>query len=198
MKKIFKLVSSYTPAGDQPTAIDKLSKAKNKKSLLLGVTGSGKTFTMANVIANQGSQVLILSPNKTLAAQLFEEFSRFFPENKVCYFVSYFDYYQPESYIPSSDTYIPKDSKVNAEIERLRVESTASLINRDDTIIIASVSAIYSLGNPLDYKNLAFKISLGEKISRKDLIQKLIDLQYARNDTVLDNSSFQVIGVKSI
>ena len=196
MKKIFKLVSSYTPAGDQPTAIDKLSKAKNKKSLLLGVTGSGKTFTMANVIAKQSSQVLILSPNKTLAAQLFEEFSRFFPENKVCYFVSYFDYYQPESYIPSSDTYIPKDSKVNAEIERLRVESTASLINREDTIVIASVSAIYSLGNPLDYKNLAFKISLGQKTSRKELIQKLIDLQYSRNDSVLDNSSFQVIGGK--
>src|SRR5580700_4592036 len=148
---LFKLHAPFPPAGDQPKAIETLVKHRPGISTLIGVTGSGKTFTMANVIAQQDKPVLILSPNKTLAAQLYEEFSLFFPENKVCYFVSYYDYYQPESYLPAQDIYIPKETKVNSEIERLRVEATASLVNRKDTIIIASVSCIYSLGNPSDY-----------------------------------------------
>lgn len=198
MKSIFKLTSSYKPTGDQPKAIRILEKARNTKSLLLGVTGSGKTFTLANVIANQSKQVLILSPNKTLAAQLYEEFSSFFPENKVCYFVSYFDYYQPESYVPSSDTYIPKDSKINEEIEKLRVEATASLINRPDTIIIASVSAIYSLGNPVDYRTMAFRVVIGQPFSRRDFIQHLLNIQYKRDDTKIESGGFQVVGGRII
>lgn len=160
----------------------------------MGVTGSGKTFTMANVIAAQDKPVLVLSPNKTLAAQLYEEFSLFFPENKVCYFVSYYDYYQPESYLPAQDIYIPKETKVNSEIERLRVEATASLINRRDTIVVASVSCIYSLGNPSDYRDLAFSLKVGQKISRRELIQKLIFIQYKRNDMDKAPGTFQVLG----
>ena len=133
---LFKLKSPFKPTGSQPEAIKELVNSRPGKSTLLGVTGSGKTFTMANVIAQQDKPVLIISPNKTLAAQLYEEFSQFFPENKVCYFVSYYDYYQPESYMPAQDIYIPKETKVNSEIERLRIEATASLINRKDTIII--------------------------------------------------------------
>ncbi len=195
-KKIFNLVSEFKPTGDQPTAIKKLVENEATKRLLLGVTGSGKTFTIANLIEQQSKQVLILSPNKTLAAQLFEEFYKFFPENKVCYFVSYFDYYQPESYIPSTDTYIPKDSKINTEIERLRIEATASLLNRKDTIIIASVSAIYSLGNPEDFKNMSSKFILGQKISRRDFLLALIDMQYERNDVELESGKFRVMGNK--
>src|SRR6476661_3415264 len=144
----FKLHTPFPPAGSQPNAIKELVEGRPGKSTLLGVTGSGKTYTIANVIAQQNKPVLILAPNKTLAAQLYEEFSLFFPENKVCYFVSYYDYYQPESYVPARDMYIAKETKVNAELERLRIEATASLINRRDTIIITSVSCIYSLGNP--------------------------------------------------
>jgi len=191
---IFKLHSPFQPAGDQPTAIKKLVEGRPGKSTLLGVTGSGKTFTMANVIAQQNKPVLVLAPNKTLAAQLYEEFSLFFPENKVCYFVSYYDYYQPESYLPAQDIYIPKETKVNSEIERLRVEATASLINRPDTIIIASVSAIYSLGNPSDYRNLALPLKVGQTISRSDLLHKLIYIQYVRNDVQKNSGTFQVIG----
>src|SRR3972149_10101781 len=132
-KKLFKLSSPFAPAGDQPQAIAQLNTGRPEKSVLLGVTGSGKTFTLANVIAKQNKPVLVMSPNKTLAAQLYEEFSLFFPENKVCYFVSYYDYYQPESYLPAQDIYVPKETKINAEIERLRIESTASIINRPDT-----------------------------------------------------------------
>jgi excinuclease ABC subunit B len=190
----FKLNSPFSPAGDQPEAINKLNAQRMGKSVLLGVTGSGKTFTLANVIAKQNRPVLVLSPNKTLAAQLYEEFSLFFPENKVCYFVSYYDYYQPESYLPAQDIYIPKETKVNTEIERLRVEATASLINRRDVIVVASVSAIYSLGNPNDYRDLSFSISVGDKISRKDLIDKLIFLQYRRNDIVNESGTFRVTG----
>src|SRR5579862_8569993 len=171
---VFKLHSPFQPAGDQPEAIAALTEALPGRSTLVGVTGSGKTFTMAHVIASQDKPVLVLAPNKTLAAQLYEEFSLFFPENKVCYFVSYYDYYQPESYLPAQDIYIPKETKVNSEIERLRVEATASIINRRDVIIVASVSAIYSLGNPTDYRELAMPIKVGDKISRKDLIDKLI------------------------
>src|SRR3990167_6275858 len=142
---IFKLHFPFKPAGDQGQAIEKLVHGLGSPSTLLGVTGSGKTFTIANVIAQQNNPVIILSPNKTLAAQLYEEFSLFFPENKVCYFVSYYDYYQPESYLPAQDIYIAKETKVNSEIERLRLEATASLINRNDVIVVASVSCIYSL-----------------------------------------------------
>lgn len=191
---LFKLKSSYTPAGSQPEAIRALASSRPGSSVLLGVTGSGKTFTIANVIAQQDKPVLILAPNKTLAAQLYEEFSTFFPENKVCYFVSYYDYYQPESYLPAQDIYIPKETKVNAEIERLRVEATASLANRRDTIIIASVSCIYSLGNPSDYKNLALSLATGQTLNRKQFIDHLISIQYKRNDTQKENSTFQVLG----
>lgn len=191
---IFKLHSPFPPAGDQIKAIEKLSESRPGRSTLLGVTGSGKTYTIANVIAQQSKPVLILSPNKTLAAQLYEEFSQFFPENKVGYFVSYYDYYQPESYLPAQDIYIAKETKVNSEIERLRVEATASMINRKDTIIIASVSCIYSLGNPNDYRDLAFSLKVGQKISRSDLIRQLIFIQYIRNDVEKKSGTFQVLG----
>lgn len=193
-KDVFKLFSPYKPAGSQPEAIKLLNSGRPCKSLLLGVTGSGKTFTLANVIAQQNKPVLVMSPNKTLAAQLYEEFSLFFPENKVCYFVSYYDYYQPESYLPAQDIYIPKETKVNTEIERLRVEATASIINRRDVIVVASVSAIYSLGNPFDYRALTLRLNAGEKISRRDLINKLVAIQYKRNDTENASGMFRVIG----
>ncbi len=191
---MFKLHAPFAPAGDQPQAIAKLSSQRPGISTLLGVTGSGKTYTIANAIAQQNKPVLILSPNKTLAAQLYEEFSLFFPENKVGYFVSYYDYYQPESYLPAQDLYIPKETRINSEIERLRIEATASIINRRDTIIVASVSCIYSLGNPYDYKNLAFKLSIGQNISRSALLHKLIAIQYERNDVEKNAGTFQVYG----
>lgn len=191
---LFKLHSPFQPGGSQPQAIEQLSAGRPGKSVLVGVTGSGKTFTLANVIARQSRQVLILSPNKTLAAQLYEEFSLFFPENKVCYFVSYYDYYQPESYLPAQDIYIPKETKINSEIERLRVETTASIINRPDTIIIASVSAIYGLGNPWDYRNLTMQLKVGDKLSRKDLVNQLIYIQYKRNEVEKNPGTFQVLG----
>lgn len=193
-KSLFKLHVPFPPAGSQPEAIAQLTQARPGKSTLIGVTGSGKTYTMANVIANQDKPVLILAPNKTLAAQLYEEFSLFFPENKVCYFVSYYDYYQPESYLPAQDIYIAKETKVNSEIERLRVEAAASIINRKDTIVIASVSCIYSLGNPDDYRNLALSLKVNQEISRTDLIRKLIYIQYARNDMEKGSGTFQVFG----
>ncbi|MFC1894462.1 excinuclease ABC subunit UvrB [Candidatus Dependentiae bacterium] len=191
---IFKLKSPFKPSGNQPEAIKELFKSRPGKSVLLGVTGSGKTFTLANVIAKQNKPVIIMSPNKTLAAQLYEEFSLFFPQNKICYFVSYYDYYQPESYLPAQDIYISKETKINTEIERLRVEATASIINRPDTIIIASVSAIYSLGNPFDYKELTFSIKIGQKISRQDLIKQLVYLQYKRNDLEKVSGTFSAVG----
>jgi excinuclease ABC subunit B len=194
MAKLFKLHSPFKPAGSQPEAIKQLSANRPGRSTLVGVTGSGKTFTLANVIAKQDRPVLVLAPNKTLAAQLYEEFSQFFPENKVCYFVSYYDYYQPESYLPAQDIYIPKETKVNTEIERLRVESTASLINRRDVIVIASVSCIYSLGNPHDYRKLAFPLQVGQEINRADLIRQLIFIQYERNDVEKGSGTFQVLG----
>ncbi|HTM06638.1 MAG TPA: DEAD/DEAH box helicase family protein, partial [Patescibacteria group bacterium] len=190
----FKLHSPFKPAGSQPEAIKKLVHNLGNKSTLLGVTGSGKTFTVAQVIATQEKPVLVLAPNKTLAAQLYEEFSLFFPENKVCYFVSYYDYYQPESYMPAQDIYIPKETKINSEIERLRVEATASLINRPDTIVIASVSCIYSLGNPADYKNLAFSLHVNQIVERKDLLQQLLFIQYKRNDVDKLPGTFAVFG----
>lgn len=193
-EKLFKIHTKYKPAGSQPKAIEKLKKERPGRSVLMGVTGSGKTFTLANLIAEQNRQVLILSPNKTLAAQLYEEFAGFFPENKVCYFVSYYDHYQPESYLPAQDIYIPKETKINPELERLRIEATASLINRKDTIVITSVSSIYSLGNPHDYRSLTFSLQVGEKISRTDLINKLISIQYDRNDVEHESGTFRVDG----
>lgn len=179
---LFVLEAPYKPSGSQPEAIAQLIKARAGRSTLIGVTGSGKTFTLANVIAAQNKPVLILSPNKTLAAQLYEEFSLFFPKNKICYFVSYYDYYQPESYLPAQDIYIPKETKINIEIERLRVEATASLVNRQDTIVIASVSSIYSLGNPSDYRNLAVSIKVGQELSRQEFLRSLVFIQYNRNE----------------
>ncbi len=191
---MFKLHAPYKPNGSQPEAIKQLVADRPGKSTLLGVTGSGKTFTLANVIAQYNKPTLILSPNKTLAAQLYEEFSQFFPENKVCYFVSYYDFYQPESYLPAQDIYIPKETKINDEIERLRIEATASLMNRDDVIIIASVSCIYSLGNPEDYHKLALPLNVGDVMSRQDLIHKLIFIQYERNDNERHSGTIQVFG----
>ena len=194
LEPIFKLKAPFQPSGDQPQAIEKLLKQRDGISTLLGVTGSGKTFTIANVIAQQNKPVLILSPNKTLAAQLYEEFSLFFPENKVCYFVSYYDYYQPESYLPAQDVYIAKETQVNSELDRLRVDATASLVNRRDTIVIASVSCIYGLGDPKDYKELAVPLKVGQQISRSDLMRKLVFIQYKRNDIEKASGTFQVIG----
>ena len=194
MGKTFKLHTPFAPAGSQPEAIKKLVQARPGISTLVGVTGSGKTYTMANVIAAQDKPVLVLAPNKTLAAQLYEEFSLFFPENKVCYYVSYYDYYQPESYLPAQDIYVPKETKVNSEIERLRIEATASLMHRKDVIIIASVSCIYSLGNPEEYRKLALPLTIGQKISRTDLIRKLIYIQYERNEMDRRPGTFQVMG----
>lgn len=194
MKSIFKLHAPFPPSGDQPQAIEKLVEQRNGISTLMGVTGSGKTFTIANVISQQNKPVLVLSPNKTLAAQLYEEFSLFFPENKVCYFVSYYDYYQPESYLPAQDIYIAKETQVNSELDRLRVEATASLINRPDTIVIASVSCIYGLGDPTDYRDLAVPLAVGQEVTRADLLRKLVFIQYQRNDMEKMAGTFQVIG----
>ena len=193
-KPLFKLHFPFPPAGSQPEAIKKLTEGRPGKSTLIGVTGSGKTYSIANVIAQQDKPVLVLAPNKTLAAQLYEEFSVFFPENKVCYFVSYYDYYQPESYMPAQDIYIPKETKVNSEIERLRVEATASIINRRDTIVVASVSCIYSLGEPSEYRNLAMPLKIGQTISRSELIKQLIFIQYKRNEMDKSPGTFQVMG----
>src|SRR5580658_7715788 len=193
----FKLVSPYPPLGDQPQAIDKLLKrlrAGEKHSTLLGVTGSGKTFTMANVIAALDRPVLVLSHNKTLAAQLYSEFKQFFPDNAVEYFVSYFDYYQPEAYIPRTDTYIEKDSSINEEIERLRLSTTSSLLSRRDVIVIASVSCIYGLGSPEDYMNMLMTVKTGQPVTREAVLAKLVDMLYERNDTAFERGRFRVRG----
>ncbi len=193
---MFELKSKFTPSGDQPKAIEELLNGfKNKnEQVLLGATGTGKTFTVANIIQKLGKKTLILAHNKTLGSQLYAEFKSFFPEANVEYFVSYFDYYQPEAYMPGSDTYIEKDSSVNEEIDRLRHSATASLVQEEDVIIIASVSCIYGLGSPVDYKNLSLSIRLNEVHSQKDIIHKLIDLQYERNDTNFSRSKFRVRG----
>ena len=193
----FKLVSNYKPTGDQPQAIEKLSEGiKNglKEQVLLGVTGSGKTFTMANIIANVNRPTLVLAHNKTLAAQLCSEFREFFPENAVEYFVSYYDYYQPEAYIPGSDTYIEKDSSINDEIDKLRHSATCALSERRDVIIVASVSCIYSLGSPIDYRNMVISLRTGAQKERDELIHKLVDLQYERNDINFIRNKFRVRG----
>ncbi len=193
----FKLVSNYKPTGDQPQAIDTLVQSinnGNKEQTLLGVTGSGKTFTMANVIAKLNRPTLVLAHNKTLAAQLCSEFKEFFPENAVEYFVSYYDYYQPEAYVPQTDTYIEKDSSINDEIDKLRHSATLALSERRDVIIVASVSCIYSLGDPIDYRNMVISLRPGMEKSRDDLIKKLVELQYERNDINFIRNKFRVRG----
>ena len=193
----FILHSNYKPTGDQPEAIAKLTEGIQnglKEQTLLGVTGSGKTFTMANIIANVNRPTLVLAHNKTLAAQLCSEFREFFPENAVEYFVSYYDYYQPEAYIPGSDTYIEKDSAINDEIDKLRHSATCALSERRDVIIVASVSCIYSLGNPIDYRNMVISLRCGMEKSRDELIMKLVDLQYERNDINFVRNKFRVRG----
>ncbi len=193
----FKIHSNYKPTGDQPQAIEKLVagfKAGKKAQTLLGVTGSGKTFTMANVIEQMQKPTLIISHNKTLAAQLHGEFKEFFPENAVEYFVSYYDYYQPEAYVPSTDTYIEKDSDINDEIDKLRHSATAALFERRDVVIVASVSCIYGLGSPFDYENQMISIRPGMEKDRRELLRKLVDIQYTRNDMVLERGNFRARG----
>ncbi|MGD9559582.1 MAG: excinuclease ABC subunit UvrB, partial [Oscillospiraceae bacterium] len=193
----FELVSSYRPTGDQPQAIEQLVAGLNKnyaQQTLLGVTGSGKTYTMANVIAQVNRPTLVLAHNKTLAAQLCTEFREYFPNNAVEYFVSYYDYYQPEAYIPSSDTYIEKDSDINDEIDRLRHSATSALSERRDVIIVASVSCIYSLGNPIDYRSSVISLRPGMKMERNELLERLVGLQYERNDLNFVRNKFRVKG----
>ena len=193
----FKLVSEYNAMGDQPQAIDKLVSGildGKKHQTLMGVTGSGKTFTMANIIEKVQKPTLVISHNKTLAAQLHGEFKEFFPENAVEYFVSYYDYYQPEAYVPSTDTYIEKDSDINDEIEKLRHSATAALAERRDVIIVASVSCIYGLGSPFDYENQMISLRPGMEKPRNEILRKLIDIQYARNDLEFERGTFRVRG----
>ncbi len=193
----FKLVSKYQPTGDQPSAIDQLVEgiAQNRKyQTLLGVTGSGKTFTMANVIERLNRPTLVISHNKTLAAQLYGEFKQFFPQNAVEYFISYFDYYQPEAYIPQTDTYIEKDSSINDEIERLRLKASAAAISRQDAIIVASVSCIYGIGSPEDYRDMVVFIKKGDVLDRYDVFGRLIDIHYTRNDMSPERGTFRVRG----
>ena len=193
----FVLHSDFKPMGDQPQAIEALTKGfeeGNQFETLVGVTGSGKTFTMANIIQNVQKPTLIISHNKTLAAQLYGEMKEFFPENAVEYFVSYYDYYQPEAYVPQSDTYIAKDSSINDEIDKLRHSATAALSERNDVIIVASVSCIYGLGAPVDYKNMVISLRPGMEKDRDDCIRKLIDIQYVRNDQDFKRGTFRVRG----
>src|SRR3990167_4364833 len=193
----FKVKSGFKPAGDQPQAIDKLIqsiKEDNMHQVLLGVTGSGKTFTMANVIEKLSRPTLIISHNKTLAAQLYQEFRDFFPGNAVSYFVSYYDYYQPEAYIPHSDTYIEKESEINEEIDKLRLAATMNLLTRKDVIVVASVSSIYNIGAPLEYGKFVLEIAKGSKTSQKDVILRLADLQYDRNDYGFKRGTFRIRG----
>ena len=196
-QRVFELVSDYAPAGDQPPAIEKLTAgivAGAKHQTLLGVTGSGKTFTVANVIRNVDKPTLVISHNKTLAAQLYAEFKSFFPNNAVEYFVSYFDFYQPEAYIPRTDTFIEKDSSVNDDIERLRLSTMASLFTRRDVIVVASVSCIYGIGSKEDYAAMVIPIRIGLELSREQLLSRMVDLQYSRNDIAFERGNFRVRG----
>ena len=193
----FELKSEFQPAGDQPKAIAALVrglKEGQRDQVLMGVTGSGKTFTMANVIAQMQRPTLVLSHNKTLAAQLYGEFREFFPNNAVAYFVSYYDYYQPEAYIPQRDIYIEKDASINEEIDRLRLAATSALVSRRDVVVVATVSCIYGLGSPKDYLEMMIPLQVGEEISRDDLLRRLIDIQYDRNDVSFERGTFRVRG----
>jgi excinuclease ABC subunit B len=197
MGTLFKLLSLYEPAGDQPRAIKALLSGFNEgkaAQVLLGATGTGKTFTASHVIANMNKPTLVLAHNKTLAAQLYQEFKAFFPENAVHYFVSYYDYYQPEAYIPQRDIYIEKDAQINENIDRLRLAATSALVSRQDVIIVASISCIYGLGSPSDYKRMVISLKRGESIRREDLLLKLIDIQYKRNDISFTRGTFRVRG----
>ncbi|MEI8319851.1 MAG: excinuclease ABC subunit UvrB, partial [Planctomycetia bacterium] len=194
---VFELVSPYAPAGDQPTAIESLVRGvieERTSQVLMGVTGSGKTFTMANCIAQIGRPTLVLSHNKTLAAQLYAEFRDFFPHNAVHYFVSYYDYYQPEAYIPQRDIYIEKDAAINKEIDRLRLAATSALVSRRDVIVVASVSCIYGLGSPDDYRAMVIRLASGMKLTREQLLEKLISIHYERSDVALERGRFRVRG----
>src|SRR5262245_17476138 len=185
----FQLVSDYQPAGDQPKAIEQLAagEARGKNfQVLLGATGTGKTFTASNVIAKLQKPTLVLGHNKTLAAQLFKEFKGFFPHNAVHYFISYYDYYQPEAYIPQRDIYIEKDASINENIDRLRLAATSALVSREDVIIVASVSCIYGLGSPADYKRMMVYLKKGDIVERDQLLLRLVDIQYQRNDTAFE------------
>jgi len=193
----FRLVSEFAPTGDQPQAVETLASGIEKnvrEQVLLGVTGSGKTFTMANIIAKLNRPTLILAHNKTLAAQLCSEFREFFPHNAVEYFVSYYDYYQPEAYLPGRDIYIEKDSSINEEIDKLRHSATTSLLSRNDVIIVSSVSCIYGLGDPEEYGDMAVEVSVGMRMAREEFISKLVDINYNRNDINLDRNNFRVRG----
>src|SRR2546426_4563598 len=194
---MFELLAPYQPAGDQPPAIAKLTEgilSGAKHQTLLGVTGSGKTFTIANVIKNVRKPTLVISHNKTLAAQLYAEFKSFFPNNAVEYFVSYFDYYQPEAYIPRTDTFIEKDSSRNEEIERLRLSTMSSLFARRDVVVVASVSCIYGIGSKEDYEAMVVPVRVGQEITREQFLERVVDLQYSRNDIAFERGQFRVRG----
>src|SRR5579871_5646293 len=193
----FRLVSSYKPQGDQGSAIQSLTRGVfdgDKHQVLLGVTGSGKTFSMAKVIEHVNRPALILAHNKTLAAQLFSEFKQFFPHNAVEYFVSYYDYYQPEAYIPQTDTYLEKDASINEQMQKLRLSATSSLLSRRDVVVVASVSCIYGLGSPEDYFEMMALVTVGNEMARDDLLRKLVDMQYNRNDVEFTRGNFRVRG----
>lgn len=196
MKDKFELVSKYSPQGDQPRAIEQLVAGLKglKHQTLLGATGTGKTFTVSNVIQEVNKPTLVMAHNKTLAGQLYSEFKEFFPNNAVEYFVSYYDYYQPEAYVPQSDTYIEKDASINDEIDKLRHSATAALFERRDVIIIASVSCIYGLGSPIEYGEMLVSLRVGMEISRDQLLRKLVDIQYDRNDIDFQRGRFRVRG----
>lgn len=193
----FKIVSDYEPQGDQPAAIKELTegiKAGKRHQTLLGATGTGKTFTMSNVIKEVGKPTLVIAHNKTLAGQLYNEFKELFPENRVEYFVSFYDYYQPEAYVPSTDTFIEKDATINDEIDQLRHSATSSLFERDDVIIVASVSSIFGLGNPEEYSDLVVNIREGMEMDRSQFLRDLVDIQYTRNDIDFKRGTFRVRG----
>ena len=193
----FKLVSNNQPKGDQPEAISQIVRGLNdgtKQQVLLGITGSGKTFTIANVIDQVQRPTLVLAHNKTLAAQLYQEFKTFFPENAVEYFVSYYDYYQPEAYVPASDLYIEKEATINEEIDRLRLSATRALFERRDVIVVASVSCIYGLGDPDAYFGMIMFIEPGQKLKREELLQRLVELQYERSNIEFERGNFRVRG----
>src|SRR5712664_994071 len=193
----FEIVSKMVPNGDQPQAIDKLEariQAGERYSTLLGVTGSGKTFTMAQVIARVKKPTLVITHNKTLSAQVYAEFKDFMPKNAVHYFVSYYDYYQPEAYIPQRDIYIEKDSDINEDIDRLRLAATSALVSREDVVIVASVSCIYGLGSPSDYKRMMIYLRKGQTIDRDQMLYQLVGIQYQRNDVAFERGNFRVRG----
>src|SRR5437660_5821129 len=197
MSATFDLVSTFQPAGDQPQAVEDLVAGFHDGrpcQTLMGVTGSGKTFTAANVIAQIGKPALVLSHNKTLAAQLYKEFRGFFPRNAVHYFISYYDYYQPEAYIPQRDIYIEKDAQINENIDRLRLAATGALVSREDVVIVASVSCIYGLGSPADYKRMMVRLAKRELVDRDNLLLRLVDIQYERNDVAFTRGKFRVRG----